>query len=436
MAPLGRIAANYGGTAFLSFDYWPVLEIREKQRSPIGAYVGFGNIHPSGGAFVAPGPDGAAPSPQLEAFREGLQITEAILHLRSASKAPAEAHEVIQILMDVMESNRRFRPAGTADVWNYVRRVYELAAKEPRADHPSVELSNGVVDMALYLPDPVNGYYRGTRFDWSGVVSSFRYEGHEFFGEWQHVQEPTVHDRICGPVESFETDGIAWGYKEAAVGEGFVKIGVGVLEKPEERKYRWNGTYKITDPGIWEVKHGGDFIEFKHTLNGPRGMAYVYTKTITLTRNPPGFTIGHVLENTGTAMIDTTQYNHNFFVMDRQPSGPDFTLRFPFELKATHGVKGALDFEGRELTFGATLENQHGSITLEGFGPDVKDHAMVLENRKLGVGVKVSVDRPLHRLRFWSVRTTICPENFIHLRIPPGSKEMWTSTYVVYALTK
>jgi hypothetical protein len=140
MAPLGRIAAGYGGTAFLSFDYWPVLEVRDRQRSPVGVYVGFGNLHPSGGAFVAPGPDGAAPSPQLEAFREGLQLTEAILHLRAALKDPgraaalrpgaaAETEALIQLLMDVMESNRRFRPAGTAHVWPYVRRVYELVTE-------------------------------------------------------------------------------------------------------------------------------------------------------------------------------------------------------------------------------------------------------------------------------------------------------------------
>jgi hypothetical protein len=101
--------------------------------------VGFGNIHASGGAFVAPGPDGAAPSPQLEAFREGLQLTEAILHLRAALDDPKrsaaiepevadEAKAVIQILMDVMESNRRFRPAGTADVRPHIRRIYELVS--------------------------------------------------------------------------------------------------------------------------------------------------------------------------------------------------------------------------------------------------------------------------------------------------------------------
>ena len=137
MAPLGRIAANYSGSGFLSFDGWSWPTADGKQRRPIRSYVSFGNIHPSGGPFVSPGPDGAAPSPQIEAFREGLQITEAVLHLRAALADPrrkgavrpelaTEARATIQVLMDVMESNRRVRPAGTADVWPIVRRIYRF----------------------------------------------------------------------------------------------------------------------------------------------------------------------------------------------------------------------------------------------------------------------------------------------------------------------
>jgi hypothetical protein len=123
------------------FDYWRVLtDDRDRERSPLGYYQKMGNIHGSGGAFVAPGPDGAAPSPQLEAFREGLQITEAILYLQAALADPqrtaaigpqlaAEAKAKIQILMDVMESNRRFRPDGAADVWPHVRRIYEIVSQ-------------------------------------------------------------------------------------------------------------------------------------------------------------------------------------------------------------------------------------------------------------------------------------------------------------------
>ena len=310
-----------------------------------------------------------------------------------------------------------------------------LCGAEAKPKHPRVDLSNGVVDMALYLPDPVKGYYRGSRFDWSGVIASLRFKGHEYFGEWQNVGDPTVHDRICGPVESFQTDGIDWGYVEAKAGEGFVKIGVGVLEKPKEPRFRWNGTYTLRDPGTWAVKRARDTIEFKHTLKGPRGFGYVYTKTITLTGKPPGFTIEHVLQNTGSAVIETSQYNHNFFVFDGQPSGPDFFLRFPFKLKATRDLKGLLRItDGEELTYAKTLTDENIFTGLEGFGTDEKDHEIVIENRKTKTGVKIIVDRPLYRLNFWTIRTTVCPENYILLRIAPGAREKWTSTYIVYTL--
>ncbi|MFW6061775.1 MAG: glycoside hydrolase domain-containing protein [Planctomycetota bacterium] len=138
MAPLARIAANYSGTGYLSFDTWAWEGEDGRQRGPVRRYVPFGNIHTSGSPFVAPGPDGAAPSPQLESFREGLQVTEAILQLRQTLADPErdvpravadEARETIQTLMDQMESNRKIRPTGTADVWPTIRRIYELTAR-------------------------------------------------------------------------------------------------------------------------------------------------------------------------------------------------------------------------------------------------------------------------------------------------------------------
>ena len=36
----------------------------------------------------------------------------------------------------------------------------------PHADHPKVTLRQGDTTAVLFLPDPVNGYYRASRFDW------------------------------------------------------------------------------------------------------------------------------------------------------------------------------------------------------------------------------------------------------------------------------
>jgi hypothetical protein len=37
---------------------------------------------------------------------------------------------------------------------------------------PQAEIANSTVRATLYLPDTQSGYYRGTRFVWSGVIAS------------------------------------------------------------------------------------------------------------------------------------------------------------------------------------------------------------------------------------------------------------------------
>ncbi len=82
------------------------------------------------------------------------------------------------------------------------------------ADAPEAGISNGAIDAKLYLPDARQGYYRGTRFDWSGVIYSLRYKGHEYFGPWFEKYAPQTHDAIAGPVEEFLTHDAGLGYAD------------------------------------------------------------------------------------------------------------------------------------------------------------------------------------------------------------------------------
>ena len=42
-------------------------------------------------------------------------------------------------------------------------------------DYPQAEISNGLIRAEVMLPDPQNGSYRGTRFDWSGDADTIPY---------------------------------------------------------------------------------------------------------------------------------------------------------------------------------------------------------------------------------------------------------------------
>ena len=117
------------------------------------------------------------------------------------------------------------------------------------ADYPQATISNGAVTATLMLPDAANGSYRGTRFDWSGIISSLTYKNHEYFGQWYPKHDPKIHDAITGPVEEFLSNDAGLGYADAKPGETFVRIGVGSVRKPDEKAYRRFETYEIVDPG-------------------------------------------------------------------------------------------------------------------------------------------------------------------------------------------
>jgi hypothetical protein len=305
------------------------------------------------------------------------------------------------------------------------------------ADPPQAQISNGTVHAKLYLPDAADGYYRATRFDWSGVVASLEFQGHNYFGVWFPHYDPKLHDAITGPVEEYRTGDSGLGYADAKVGQTFVRIGVGLLKKPEEARFGQFETYEIVDNGKWTVKASTDAVEFTQVLADPvSGYAYLYKKTVRLAKDAPRLVIEHSLKNTGKKTIETNVYNHGFFMLDGQPSGPDFTVKFPFDVKAVADLQGLAEVRGKELHYLKELQPGGQSVhtQLTGFGDSARDFDFRVENRKTGAGVHVSGDRPLWKIDFWSIRTTVCPEEYINMKIEPGQESQWRLTYDFYVL--
>jgi hypothetical protein len=122
-------------------------------------------------------------------------------------------------------------------------------------EYPQAEIANKWIRVNLCLPDAEKGHYRATRFDWSGVIQSLRFSGHEYFGPRLPQHDPLVHNSISRPVESFSAN---LGYAEAELGGGFVRIGVGILKKPADTNLRqaFFVTYKVLDAGTWRVTKG------------------------------------------------------------------------------------------------------------------------------------------------------------------------------------
>lgn len=292
--------------------------------------------------------------------------------------------------------------------------------------YPQAEISNGQIRARLYLPDPETGYYRATRFDWSGVIASAEWKGHTYFGKWYaREHDPKINDAITGPVEEFSSVG----YDEAKPGESFVRIGVGAIRRPDEPAYRQFSTYEVADHGKWTVNRGPDRIEFVQELGDSNGYAYRYRKTVRLDGRT--LSLEHSLKNTGRKAIATSVYNHDFFMLDNQPTGPDFVVRFPFEPKAVTTLNGMAEIRGRDFVYVQELQRSIQS-ELTGYGSTARDYDFRVENRKTGAGVRQRGDRPMSKINLWSPRTTVCPEAFIDVRVEPGRKESWRISYEFY----
>jgi hypothetical protein len=315
------------------------------------------------------------------------------------------------------------------------------------ATSPEATISNKQLRVKMYLPDRVNGFYKGARFDWSGIVSSVEFAGHTFYGQWFSRMDPTVGDvsykddevlvslntSAVGPAQEFQTP---LGYDSAKEGGRFVKIGVGVLKKRDDTRYAFANVYDIVDHGKWSVNQTPNAIEFTHELDdAATGYAYRYKKTIRLIDDKPEMVIAQSLENTGKLPIKSVVYNHNFTVFDHLPTS-DITVTVPYEIKSTRlPDPQAAVITGNQFAYVKAVENtERVAGGLQGFGPTAADNDFKIENRRAGTGIRIQGDRPLQNAMVWSIRTVVAVEPFIEVAADPGKGFTWQSRYTFYTL--
>ncbi|MDP9048132.1 MAG: hypothetical protein M3N14_08335 [Bacteroidota bacterium] len=293
---------------------------------------------------------------------------------------------------------------------------------------PEARITNTLIHVNLYLPDADYGYYRATRFDWSGVINNLEFNGDSYYGKWFEIYNPFINDAIVGPVEAFDPVG----YSEAKQGEGFIKIGVGVVAKINDAPYDFATFYPIINRGKWKVKVKSDQVMFEHKL-AAGDFAYDYIEKVMLIKNKPIMVLSHTLKNTGTKPIETSVFDHNFMVIDKQATGPGLVFTFPsnpvekMNFK-THDLAKLQDdkliflkdLNGRFVSF-KDLTNGNGA-----------NYCIKVENHHTGAGVKITGDRHMSRLAFWSSSKTACPEPYIKIKIAPGQMFTWNITYEYY----
>ncbi len=312
--------------------------------------------------------------------------------------------------------------------------VDAACAHTPGLDHPHISIHSHNFRSVIFLPDPENGYYRASRFDWSGIIGCANYKGHTYWGRWFGKYDPLVNDSITGPVEEFRSPEGAQGYSAAAPGGLFVKIGVGVLRKAGDTPYQFGYTYPLVDPGKWTVKSSSRKVRFEQTLASPTGVRYRYVKVLSVSRDGSRLTLHHTLTNLGAKPIVTDVYDHDFFMLDGRPTGPGFSVQTGFQPVLQDSLAPYAALENGSIVYQKPLP-AHGSAAtyITGFDPHASGYRIRVQDTVSRTGIEQTADRPIANFYLWSIRTTVAPEAYIHLDIAPAKSASWTIHYKFFA---
>ena len=108
------------------------------------------------------------------------------------------------------------------------------------------------------------------------------------------------------------------------------------MEKPKEENYNFTRKYKIVKTAEWKpIEIPKDVfgerepvVAWQMTAAHPSGYGYEYRKCVAIHRERAELLIDHRLINTGKKAIATEVYNHNFFNVDGDPVGPNYSFTF------------------------------------------------------------------------------------------------------------
>ena len=170
----------------------------------------------------------------------------------------------------------RHDEASPADLLCRPRRLH---ARQARRAEPSVARDHEWRDHGpVYLPDAKAGFYRSTRFDWSGAIASLEYKGHKYYGTW-FTKITDIYDfGYDGPTTTWSRPSSRrWSDRPRSSarlattrrsrGGLFVKPGIGVLRRADETPVQpLEAVRDRQRRQVGRSRRRRDSIEFTHTL--------------------------------------------------------------------------------------------------------------------------------------------------------------------------
>ena len=150
-----------------------------------------------------------------------------------------------------------------------------------------------------------------------------------------------------------------------------------------------------------------------------------------------GFIINYHLKNTGEKTIQTNEYVHNFLAVNKELTGSDYKLKFPFQIKpalfeGNVNPEKKVDIGQKEVTFNGTPDEQFFFGNLS--GKETVDASWELINTENKIGIKETGSFKTAKVNLWGWKHVISPELFFNIHAEPGKDVEWSRTYTVFEI--
>lgn len=295
-------------------------------------------------------------------------------------------------------------------------------------DAGSRRLVAGRLVVEVMDPNDAQRYNRGVRFTPIAAVLAASLKKREFL--YHPVQHDPVDDH-AGLAAEFDLvapgDPDAWlppGYLEARVGEGYLKVGVGVLCKQADR-YSLFQHPKLLATATTTVVWHPDTADFHQVCSGTNGYAYDLRAVVRVGGNQVD--VEWALTNTGVRAFTTRSYSHNFFRLGDRDTGPGCELSFPYDFRAT-GLEPQQEQAGRVIRFMAAVP-RWANIVVPWPAAYAGPNQCTLRRRDAGMAITCETSMPGMRTAVHVRPGYISPEQFIELNLAPGGGATWTRMY-------
>ena len=284
-------------------------------------------------------------------------------------------------------------------------------------------LKNKYLEIQIDYPEE---NYNSSRFDWTGKINSVVFLGNILTGtEKENDFNTEIHGQ--GFYNEFGMHS-PLGFDEAKDGDWFHKIGIGLLKK-ENVKYDFFHNYTVK-PAKFSIKSSPLFVEIICHSMLYDGYCYVLTKNISLKDNV--LKIKYRLENKGSKRIITSEYVHNFILLNRSNSDVESSLDLDFNIKQNHfdssvNPNNSVVFNGKKITFNLIDDREYYFSNLSG-GNEVKSKWEFNDLKRL-LYFSERGDFSTKKINIWGNKNVFSPELFIEFDLAANSTKEWTRAY-------